>query len=121
MTKIYISGPMTGCEDLNRDNFNECAHRIQAQGHIVLNPAAMFPAGLEYDEYMALCKPAVLIAELVVMLPGWKRSPGARKERQWAESNHIPVSLNHPALEGCYHPDCKGHTARNPYVDGQRR
>ena len=36
--RIYISGRMTGCPDLNRAAFFAAAGRLTAQGHFVINP-----------------------------------------------------------------------------------
>ena len=36
--RIYISGKMTGCPDLNRSAFDAAAKRLTAQGHFVINP-----------------------------------------------------------------------------------
>lgn len=42
---IYISGKMTGLEDLGRAAFERVERELRAAGHIVLNPAAL-PEGL---------------------------------------------------------------------------
>ena len=36
--KVYISGKMTGCPDLNRQAFDEAEKRPTAKGHFVINP-----------------------------------------------------------------------------------
>lgn len=36
--RIYISGRMTGCPDLNRPAFDAAEKRLTAQGHFVINP-----------------------------------------------------------------------------------
>lgn len=83
--KIYIAGPMTGLPDFNRPAFNAYAAKLEAEGHIVLNPATL-PLGLEHWQYMLLCQPMVAVADEVHLLPGWANSTGALTEHEWATS-----------------------------------
>lgn len=76
MAKIFISGPMTGLPNFNRDAFNQEAQRLLGMGHVALNPAIL-PDGLEQHEYMAICIEMVKMADQLVMLPGWGLSEGA--------------------------------------------
>lgn len=92
MAKIYIAGPMTGLPDYNRPAFNAEAQRLQAIGHVPLNPA-LFPDGLEQHEYMALCIEMVKMADQLLMLPGWERSAGAFAEHALAIKLGKPVIL----------------------------
>lgn len=51
--RVYISGKMTGCPDLNRPAFDAAAKRLREQGHFVINPAelsAMFGTLEEISE-----------------------------------------------------------------------
>ncbi|MFM5790100.1 DUF4406 domain-containing protein [Aeromonas caviae] len=81
--KIFISGPMSGLPNFNRDAFNAEAHRLLGLGYVALNPAIL-PDGLEQHEYMAICIEMVKMADQLVMLPGWERSAGARAEHALA-------------------------------------
>ena len=36
--RLYLSGPMTNCPDLNRPAFDAAAKRLREQGHFVINP-----------------------------------------------------------------------------------
>lgn len=81
--KVYIAGPMTGYENFNRDAFNKEAARLVARGHVVLNPATL-PSGLSQGEYMDICFAMVRAADGVLLLPGWKASPGATAEYHYA-------------------------------------
>ena len=92
MPKIFISGPMSGLPNFNRDAFNLEAERLHALGHIALNPAIL-PDGLEQHEYMAVCIELVKMANQLVMLPGWERSAGARAEHALAIKLGKPVIL----------------------------
>jgi len=51
--RIYISGKMTGCPDLNRPAFDAAEKRLTAQGHFVINPrriSALFGTKAELAE-----------------------------------------------------------------------
>ena len=93
---IYISGKMTGLPDCNYPEFNRVAALIRAMGHIVLNPAEN-PAGLSYEEYMAIDLQYVWRCNVVVLLPGeeWKTSRGVAVEAQAALALGIPVISAH--------------------------
>ena len=79
--KIYISGPMTGYPDLNRAAFNAKAAELRAQGHEVVNPAEMpeIPGGT-WADYMRADLKVMLDCEAIYLLPGWRKSRGARVE-----------------------------------------
>ena len=85
MTIVYLSGPMTGLPDFNYPAFNREA-RIQAgHGRIVLNPASTI--GLdswEWADWMRAALKLQMEADVVHMLPGWRKSPGARIEHRLA-------------------------------------
>lgn len=93
--RIYISGKMTGCPDLNRQAFDAAEKRLTAQGHFAINPHrinALFGTAEELKcSYFALCARlarAVMDADLaavrscdaIYMLRGWENSRGAKKE-----------------------------------------
>lgn len=92
MAKIYISGAMSGRPDYNRPAFNAEAERLSAAGHVPLNPAIL-PDGLTQTEYMQLCMPMLMMAEHVVMLPGWEHSAGAFAEHALAIKLGLTVTL----------------------------
>ena len=77
--KVYISGPMTGYPDFNRPAFNDCARRLEANGHTVVNPAT-FPVMKTPKLQMAYDLPLLLECNTIVALPGWNRSRGALAE-----------------------------------------
>ena len=77
--RIYIAGPRSGLPDCNRPAFHAEANHQRERGHIPLNPAIL-PEGLTQAEYMACCLPMVMLADELVMLPGWRDSQGATAE-----------------------------------------
>lgn len=80
---VYLSGPITGTENYER-NFAEAEAELIRQGHIVLNPAILPPGLGDCDKYMQICLPMIDVADAVVMLGGWKNSRGACREWGYA-------------------------------------
>lgn len=81
MTRVYISGPMTGLPDLNFPAFYAAADRLRAQGLEPVNPAEI-NAGTNTDwhacmrtDIKALCD-----CDALALLPGWMNSKGAHLE-----------------------------------------
>jgi hypothetical protein len=81
MTRIYIAGPCSGLPENNYPAFHEAAARLRALGHDVTNPAEnpAPPCGT-WRGYMRMSIPQVAQADMVVLLPGWTASEGARWE-----------------------------------------
>ncbi len=81
--KAMLSGPMTGYPDYNYSAFNRAALELRRMAFEVLNPAEFFKSKrLRQGYYMGFCvftliekKPDVL-----VLLPDWEQSEGARIE-----------------------------------------
>ena len=103
--KIYLSGPMTGIEDYNRAAFDRAALDVMGAGaDEVYDPAEHIDeyARLSHERCVALslCE---LVAEIpwveeiepyydmLVSLPGWHDSAGARLEREVAEAIGMEV------------------------------
>lgn len=106
--KLYLAGPMRGIKDYNFPAFHAAATVLRGLGHEVWNPAerdekedGFNPATDEAKPmryYMVFDLPAVLDADAVAVLPGWRKSRGARLEVHVAEQCGIPV-LNAYGLE----------------------
>lgn len=79
--KIYIAGKITGDRNY-KDKFRRAEEILEAQGHIVLNPAIL-PEGMTQDEYMHICIPMLEVADQAVFLPDYFESEGARLEYNW--------------------------------------
>lgn len=80
---IFLSGKITGDPNY-KAKFNDAQRRLESKGRVVLNPAWM-PAGLFNDDYMRMCLAMIDTADLVVFLPDWEGSPGARLEKQYCD------------------------------------
>jgi len=93
MKTIYISGPMTGLPDNNYPEFNRIAALLDGVGGFnVINPADNEPPvpNPTQADYMAISRLQVVMADIVVCLPGWMNSVGAREEIAIAKTLGIP-------------------------------
>jgi hypothetical protein len=82
---VYLSGAISSDPDFHGKFARAERTVLEAGAKRVLNPA-IFPAGWEYDEYMEHCMIMVRRAQVIVMLPCWDRSPGAKAELAYAAS-----------------------------------
>ena len=103
--KIYLSGPMTGIEDYNRSEFDGSVLDLLGAGaDEVYDPAEHIDeyASLSHERCMALSLRELLaerpwVAEIepyydmLVSLPGWRFSAGARLEREVATAIGMEV------------------------------
>ena len=81
--KIYIAGKITGDPDY-RVKFSDAQRQIEAQGHIVLNPATL-PEGMEPKDYMRICFAMIDVADEVWFLPDFLFSIGAHIEHTYSK------------------------------------
>lgn len=88
---VYISGPMSGMPNANREAFMAAERFLmQTCGCRVLNPTYM-PDGLSYRDYMAHALQLMQHATKMALLPGWSNSTGVAIELAIAERDKIPV------------------------------
>lgn len=87
INRVYLSGPMTGLPELNRENFERAAKSLRSQGFEVVNPHDIRPAvgpDATVDEAWKAALRADLAAmmtcDAVVLLPGWEKCSGANLE-----------------------------------------
>jgi hypothetical protein len=90
--KLYLAGPMRGYPDLNRPAFAAAAESLRLAGHLVYNPAEN-DAGSLRANLAADTAWISLVADGVVLLPGWSQSLGAKAE------NALRACLDLPAWE----------------------
>lgn len=91
--RLQLVGPMTGLEGWNHQAFHDAAKVLRENGHDVFAPSetAGGDTSLPRVFYMRAAIGALLHAEMVVTLPGWETSPGARTEIRVALALGIPV------------------------------
>lgn len=88
---VYLAGPMTGRPLFNYPAFYGLAGLIEKEFRCeVMNPARQ-PNGLDYEEYMRRAIADLDRATVIVMLDGWQRSPGAKREFKRAFQRGIDI------------------------------
>jgi hypothetical protein len=96
---IYISGPITGIENNNRDAFyareTELINKLETipkSEREIINPMRI-AAEVNYEwrykrkapawaDYMRACLKELARADFITFLPGWEESKGARLEKE---------------------------------------
>ena len=101
--KVYIAGPMRGLPDFNYPAFNEYAAIFRRNGWYVENPAeigAVYGSPEDINADPALLA-AVMAAEIhaletcdvILLLDGWQKSVGAKKELAAAIAAGLEIRL----------------------------
>ena len=88
MKRIYIAGPMTGIEDLNRAAFEKAESDLweQAVGPVIIdNPHKLakrfgWSESTELQIIAGVLLVALTYCDAIYMLRGWENSKGARAE-----------------------------------------
>lgn len=83
---VYISGPMSSLPDFNYPAFHAKEADINRQpGRIAINPARTNgDDSWTWQQWMKAALKMQMDADVVHMLPGWRKSRGARIERRLA-------------------------------------
>lgn len=93
MKNVYISGPMTGIKNLNREAFEKAERLLRESGHFPINPHR-FPQLETYEDYLLLdLEMIAMAADAIALLPGWENSPGSKRELAVAIQKGIEVML----------------------------
>lgn len=91
----YLAGPMTGYSGFNYGVFASVANDLRKAGLFILNPAEHYGGidSLPRAIYLRADIPNVLVADYLVMLPGWETSSGANLEVDIALEMGKPIFL----------------------------
>lgn len=93
MSKIYISGPITGTTDY-MERFEKAENYLNSKGYSVINPAkvnAQMPKDTTYEEYMKMSFTMLDMCEYIYMLDGWNKSTGANRELGYAMAKDMTI------------------------------
>ncbi|MGI4841077.1 MAG: DUF4406 domain-containing protein [Janthinobacterium lividum] len=101
MTRIYVCGPMTGLPEFNYPAFAAETARLRALGYEVVSPAEINPNGGTWQECMKKDIAQLMTCELLVWLPGWSNSRGARIETSLARELEINTVMASSITEHC--------------------
>lgn len=86
MSRLYISGPITGVKNYKRI-FQGAKDAMQAMGYDVVNPAELIEVigtSFSYDEILSIDLDLLHRCNILVQLPGWEESRGANIEYGYA-------------------------------------
>jgi len=89
MIRIYISGPMTGIKNLNKETFAKAEKDLRQAGYEVMNPWLLDsyrPEKMTWAERVRDDIKLMMICNAVAVLPGWLNSRGARLETDIAHA-----------------------------------
>lgn len=78
--KVFISGPMTGLPNYNRDAFNEAEDLLIKAGFTVVNPAKFGIDRMSNADIARIDLIALLSCNYIYQLEGWGKSKGASAE-----------------------------------------
>lgn len=110
MTRLYISGPVTGRPDNGWGAFADARNALCNAGFQVLDPHDLVPSSLSHEDAMLLCvntltdhmwsdnRPKSWFYGLA-LLPGWEQSDGAKLEKAVADACGIPCKTVDEWLE----------------------
>ena len=84
MNKVFISGPMTGLPNYNREAFDNAEEMLKKAGFTVVNPAKFGIDGMTDADIARIDINALLSCNYIYQLEGWTYSKGASAE--WSVS-----------------------------------
>jgi hypothetical protein len=86
VSRVYISGPMTGLPEYNFPAFTTAAERLRMMGHEVVSPHEVghddngAPGSILWSAYIRRDLVEMLTCDAIHLLPGWENSRGATLE-----------------------------------------
>jgi len=91
--RVYISGPITGIVNYNREAFAEAVKAVEAKGYTAISPfdLSIVSKHKTWQDYMRDDIRAMMDADWVLLLPGYDKSNGALVEEAVAIGVGIPM------------------------------
>lgn len=121
--RLYVIGPVTGRENLNRAAFEEAKEKLLDAGYDVLIPHDVVPPDYDYARAMRTSIVTMLGCDGVAFLPDWDESRGAKLEREVAIAGGLPIHCVDTWLlmaDDCPENDNLPEETANPPSDGAR-
>lgn len=88
--KVYLSGPVSNRDSvLTQKVFARYEAAVREMNMEPVNPLKLGCTGVKWHDDMKLCLHALLECHLILMLPDWQNSEGARLEQLVAKSLNI--------------------------------
>ena len=111
----YLSGPMSGHDDLNIPTFHRVAAAFREQGVAILSPPELCAPDTDWETAMAIDLAAMRQAVGLLLLPGWEHSRGARIEWVWGRVLGLPRLPIHVGWMMLVPRDFDGHSPPAPF------
>lgn len=98
MTRVYLSGPITGLSEPEYTRlFARAEQHYLTAGYEVVNPVELGKAlllknpGASYEDFMSVDLEALRSCTAIALLVGWEDSPGALREKAEAERRGLEI------------------------------
>ena len=99
MKVVYVSGGMTGYENLNKEKFNKKTEELRNIGHFVINPVEIsidvekrcFENEAKREDYLKEDIKYLIICDTIYFLEGWSKSEGAVLEYIIAKALNLHI------------------------------
>lgn len=99
-TIVYLSGPMAGIDEYNIPAFNHAERLLRAKGYAVINVGMFGPnPKFAWRDYLARDLALLPQCDIVVTLPGYRKSKGATLETHVARELGMKIVPLAKALE----------------------
>lgn len=101
--KIYLCGPISGRPSNNIHLFRHAAESLHENGFKYVEVphdicAHLDTQNVEWADYMRECIKCLMTCDILITLPEWELSRGARLEVELARNLEIPVVAIHQVL-----------------------
>lgn len=96
--RLYLSGPMSGLPNLNREAFHEAAKKLRKKGFKVVNPPELDKNEPQRTWEGCLRRDItwLMTCTKIATLPNWKKSRGATLEVHIGKQLKYPIHpVNH--------------------------